>query len=665
MAKASSQKFIARNRAPRVQIEYDVELYGAEKKIQLPFVMGVLADLSGKPAEPLPPVADRKFLEIDVDNFDSRMKAMKPRVAFQVPNTLTGEGNLNVELTFESMDDFSPAAVARKVDALNKLLEARQQLANLITYMDGKSGRRGSREPSCCRIRRCCRRWRRPRRRRTSPRRSSREPRAENSTWLTRNPSRTPQPKSARSKPREFDSLLRKEFKPKTDEAKEAVERAVRTLAEQALSQTTLIGADVVKSIEAIIAQLDKKLTEQINLILHHEDFQKLEGAWRGLHYLVNNTETDEMLKIRVMNISKKDLGKTLKSYKGTAWDQSPLFKKVYEAEYGQFGGEPFGCLVGDYYFDQTPARRRSCSARWRKIAAAAHAPFIAGASPTVMQMDIVAGAGQSARPDQDLHDARVRGVALAARVGGRPLPRPGDAALPGAPALRRQDQSGRGVRLRGGHRRRRSQPVHLGERRLRDGGQHQPLVQAVRLVLAHPRHRVGRRGRRAADAHVPDRRRRRRHEVPDRDRDQRPPRGGAGEERLHAARAPQELRLRGVHRRAVAAEAGRVRRSGRDRQREPGGAAAVPVRLLPLRALPEVHRPRQDRLVQGARRHAALAAELDHELRRRRSGAFVARRPRRRSRWRRPKSRSRKSRATPGTTRRSSSCGRTISSKA
>jgi len=140
VAKASSQKFIARNRAPRVQIEYDVELYGAEKKIQLPFIMGVLADLSGKPAEALPSVADRKFLEIDVDNFDSRMKAMKPRVAFQVSNALTDEGNLNVELTFESMDDFSPAAVARKVDALNKLLEARQQLSNLITYMDGKTG---------------------------------------------------------------------------------------------------------------------------------------------------------------------------------------------------------------------------------------------------------------------------------------------------------------------------------------------------------------------------------------------------------------------------------------------------------------------------------------------------------------------------------------------
>ena len=136
----SSQKFIARNRAPRVQIEYDVELYGAEKKIQLPFVMGVMADLSGKSNEPAVPVADRKFMDIDSDNFDARMKAMKPRVAFQVPNKLTGEGNIAVDITFDSMDDFSPAAVAAKVDGLKQLLEARQQLANLVTYMDGKTG---------------------------------------------------------------------------------------------------------------------------------------------------------------------------------------------------------------------------------------------------------------------------------------------------------------------------------------------------------------------------------------------------------------------------------------------------------------------------------------------------------------------------------------------
>ena len=140
MAKPSSQKFIARNRAPRVQIEYDVEVYGAQKKVQIPFVMGVLADLSGDAKEPLPGVDERKFVNIDTDNFDERMKSMKPRVAISVPNTLTGEGNMNVDITFESMDDFSPAAVARKVDSLNKLLEARTQLSNLITYMDGKAG---------------------------------------------------------------------------------------------------------------------------------------------------------------------------------------------------------------------------------------------------------------------------------------------------------------------------------------------------------------------------------------------------------------------------------------------------------------------------------------------------------------------------------------------
>jgi type VI secretion system protein ImpC len=182
-------------------------------------------------------------------------------------------------------------------------------------------------------------------------------------------------------------NLLQKEFKPKTDEAKGAVEQAVRTLAEQALGQTQLIGSDVIKSIEAMIAELDHKLTEQINLILHHPDFQKLEGGWRGLHYLVNNTETDEMLKIRVMNISKTDVGKTLKRFKGTAWDQSPLFKKVYEEEYGQFGGEPFGCLVGDYYFDHSPP-----DVEWlgemSKVCAAAHTPFISGGAPAAMQMD-------------------------------------------------------------------------------------------------------------------------------------------------------------------------------------------------------------------------------------------------------------------------------------
>jgi type VI secretion system protein ImpC len=185
----------------------------------------------------------------------------------------------------------------------------------------------------------------------------------------------------------EFSALLQKEFKPTSDGAKEAVEVAVRTLAEQALSGTALVSDDAVKSIEAIIAALDRKLSEQVNLILHHEDFQALESAWRGLHYLVNNTETDEMLKIRVFNVSKKDLHKTLKKFKGTAWDQSPIFKRVYEEEYGQFGGEPYGCLVGDFQFDHSP-QDVELLGEMAQIAASAHAPFITAAAPTLMQME-------------------------------------------------------------------------------------------------------------------------------------------------------------------------------------------------------------------------------------------------------------------------------------
>ncbi|RST50635.1 type VI secretion system contractile sheath large subunit [Variovorax sp. MHTC-1] len=185
----------------------------------------------------------------------------------------------------------------------------------------------------------------------------------------------------------DFSSLLQKEFKPRSDEAKSAVEAAVLTLAQQALANTQVIGKDVTKSIQAMIAAIDQKLTEQINKILHNEEFQKLESAWRGLHYMVNNTESDENLKIRVMDISKKELHKTLKKFKGAAWDQSPLFKKVYEQEYGQFGGEPFGAIVGDYHFDQSPPDVELLG-EMAKLAASAHAPFITGASPNLMQME-------------------------------------------------------------------------------------------------------------------------------------------------------------------------------------------------------------------------------------------------------------------------------------
>ena len=297
---ASGQKFVAKNRAPRVQIEYDVELYGAEKKVQLPFVMGVMSDLSGKPSEPLAPLSERKITEIDVDNFDERLKASKPRVQFSVPNTLTGEGGL---------------------------IMADQQTD---TSIDGEVGSLDSDS---------------------------------------------------------FASLLQKEFKPKSDHAKTEVEKAVNTLAGFALENVNKISEDTVNSIESIIAEIDAKLSEQINTILHHEDYQTLEGSWRGLHYLVNNTETDEFLKVKVFNISKKELGKNLKKFAGTAWDQSPVFKKFYEEEYGQFGGEPFGAIVGDYYFDNSPSDVNLLT-EMSKVCAASHSPFLSAASPGLLQMD-------------------------------------------------------------------------------------------------------------------------------------------------------------------------------------------------------------------------------------------------------------------------------------
>jgi len=185
----------------------------------------------------------------------------------------------------------------------------------------------------------------------------------------------------------DFNSLLEKEFKPKTNTAKSAVEKAVATLAEQVLAETTLISDDAVETIKAMIGEIDKKLSEQVNEVMHHEDFTELEGRWRGLHYLVNNTQTDELLKIKVYNISKKDLLRTLKKYEGTAWDQSPIYKQFCEYEYEQFGGEPYACIVGDYYFDHS-SQDVKLLGEMAKVSASGHAPFIAAADPSLMQME-------------------------------------------------------------------------------------------------------------------------------------------------------------------------------------------------------------------------------------------------------------------------------------
>jgi type VI secretion system protein ImpC len=192
---------------------------------------------------------------------------------------------------------------------------------------------------------------------------------------------------SATKEVTEFASLLKKQFKPQSESAKREIENAVRTLAQQALASAKLISNDVVETINAMVAEIDRKMSQQINQIMHAAEFQALESAWRGLHYLVSNTETDDQLKIRVMNVSKKELHKTLKRYKGAAWDQSPLFKKLYEEEFGTLGGEPFACLVGDYYFDHGPMDVELLG-EMMKISAASHAPFLSAAAPTVFGME-------------------------------------------------------------------------------------------------------------------------------------------------------------------------------------------------------------------------------------------------------------------------------------
>jgi type VI secretion system protein ImpC len=337
---------IARHRPPRVLIQYEVELYGSKKTIELPFVMGVFASLSGKPAEPLPAVSDRKFLVFDSENFDNRVAAAKPRVAFQVPNTLTFEGNLAVELTFERLDDFSPGAIARRVEPLNALLDTRKRLAALSARAEEGSDvdvllRRALREPDLLK--------------------------------------RLADP---------GDEVL-EVFKMRRDDLRDAVIAEVSAFAAQALTHPDPIALARWPSspITAMIDRIDQQLSRQMHEILHHPDLQQLEGTWRGLYHLVSGTETDELLKIRVFNISKNELGKTLKRYKGTSWDQSPIFKLVFEAEFGQFGGEPFGCLIGDYYIDHGPADVEILQ-EMAKIAAAAHAPFISGLSPAMLGMD-------------------------------------------------------------------------------------------------------------------------------------------------------------------------------------------------------------------------------------------------------------------------------------
>jgi type VI secretion system protein ImpC len=364
VAQISSQKFIARNRAPRVRIEYDVELYGAEKRTELPFVLGVFAGLSGASARDLPPVSERKFVQVDIDSFDAYLKRVRPRIAIEVADVLSGAGNLTVEFAFESYDDFSPGRIATRIPGTLRLLEVRNGLVALLTYMDGKVGAQDLlekllRDPALMR---------------------SYETKAESADAA--NPSG-----AAVVAGGEFERLLLETFKPKTDRAAAALQSSVASLAQEVLARPELRSQDAVSTVEAIVAAIDASIGRQIDLVLHHHDFQALEGSWRALHYLVSQVESSELAQIRVLDISKEELSKTFRRYAGTAWEQGPIVKKVHDAEYGQFGGQPYTCFVGDYYFDHGPADVELLT-EIARTAAKVHAPFIAGAAPSLMQLE-------------------------------------------------------------------------------------------------------------------------------------------------------------------------------------------------------------------------------------------------------------------------------------
>ena len=382
MARESTQHKLDRVRPPRVHITYDVEIGDAIEMKELPFVVGVLADLSGKPDAPLPRVKDRKFVEIDRDNFNAVLKGMKPRLAFRVDNKLTNDDTkLAVELRFNSMDDFEPEAVANQVEPLRKLMETRRQLAALLAKTDGNDrlserlqeiisntellqqlGKEAGLE---------------------APDGTGRK-----GGVLMSNEMEQAQTEAAALLQQE-ESLLERIIDEgrigRDEEQREQSRKQITTLVEEVMKGTVRVSKDIEATINARIADIDELLSRQLNEIMHAPEFQRLEASWRGLHYLVHQSETSTMLKIRVFNVSKNDLLKDLE--RASEFDQSALFKKVYEEEYGMFGGAPFGALIGDYEFGRHP-QDMALLDQISHVAAAAHAPFIAAASPRLYNLE-------------------------------------------------------------------------------------------------------------------------------------------------------------------------------------------------------------------------------------------------------------------------------------
>jgi type VI secretion system protein ImpC len=377
MPKESLQKKVGRVRPPRVQITYDVQVGDAIEKRDLPFVVGVLADLSGMPEKPLPAIAKRKFVAIDRDNVNDVMKKIGPRLAFKVPNRLSEDDTkLNVELRFESMEDFQPARVAQQITPLRKLLELRNSLANLRSSLIGNEKLENLLQ-EMIRIKRCCVRpapklvFALPRRRRSK---MSTEMKPANSTT-----------ESVEQSQSILDKIAEQGRIGQSPEERNTGKVWLKDLIQDVMTGQMTVSKDTDAMINTRIADLDALISRQLNEVMHAEPMQKLEGSWRGLHYFVQQTETSSSLKIKLMNISKNDLFKDLD--KAVEFDQSATFKKIYEEEYGTLGGAPFGALIGDYEFSRHP-QDIALLEKMSGVAATSHAPFIAAATPALFNFE-------------------------------------------------------------------------------------------------------------------------------------------------------------------------------------------------------------------------------------------------------------------------------------
>ena len=382
MGKKSIQHTLDRVRAPRVHITYDVAIGDAIEKKEIPYVVGVLGDFSGKPDEPLPKLQDRKFVEIDRDNFDNVLAGMMPRLVFRVDNKLAEDNSqISVELRFKSLDDFHPEQVAQQIDPVRKLLEERRKLSDLVNKLDGndrldellqsvvsstesleKLAKEAEVEPP-------------------------KDKQNKGGLWR-RGKKETQQATAQTAELKEVKGLLDhiiEEGRMAREETQKTWARdLIGELVAQIMEGTITVSKDTRAMINARISVIDHLVSKQLNEVLHHPDFQKLEASWRGLHYLVNKSETGERIKLRVLNMPKADFLKDME--KAALFDQSALFKKVYEA-YGMFGGAPYGALIGDYEFSNHP-QDLTLLAKISGVAASADAPFIAAASPKLLNLD-------------------------------------------------------------------------------------------------------------------------------------------------------------------------------------------------------------------------------------------------------------------------------------